>query len=202
MAKGVPNNRVREARLAAGLTMEQLAEKASAFTEKPVHFTTIHKIESSVRKASDKMLVAIAQALGVDPADLFESAPKTIPVRLVPIIGSIPAGNWKEAIADPQGFISVPTGGPNAFALKPTGTSMNLVVGEEAYIVVDPDQPELVEGKLYAIMNGDGETTFKRFRSAPPTFEPVSSDPEHQPIPIGREPFTVLGRVIWQGSLL
>lgn len=201
-AKSVPDNRVREVRKQQGLTMEDLAERVGKYLEKPVHFTTIAKIERSQRGLSGEMLRAIADSLGVPPDQLVDQAPQMIPVRMLPIVGRIAAGNWREAIAEPLGYLPAPVGGANAFALKPEGTSMNLVVGDNALIVVDPDELDLLEGKLYAVMNGSGETTFKRYRSAPPRLEPVSSDPEHAVIPLGREPFTVIGRIIWQGSAL
>ena len=45
--KGVPPNRVREARKQRGLTMEMLADRVGKYLDKPVHFTTIAKIERS-----------------------------------------------------------------------------------------------------------------------------------------------------------
>jgi len=45
-------------------------------------------------------------------------------------------------------------------------------------------------------MNGEGETTLKRFRADPLRLEPCSSDPQYQPIALGKEPFTVIGRAI------
>lgn len=201
-AKSVPENRVREVRKQQGLTMEELADRVGKYLKKTVHFTTIAKIERSMRGLSGEMLSAIADSLGVPPAQLVDQAPQLIPVRMLPIVGKIAAGNWREAIAEPLGYLPAPVGGANAFALKPEGTSMNLVVGDNALIVVDPDELDLLEGKLYAVMNGDGETTFKRYRNDPPRLEPVSSDPSHAIIPLGREPFTVIGRIIWQGSAL
>lgn len=79
---------------------------------------------------------------------------------------------------------------------------MNQVVGADATIIVDPDDFELRDGKFYAVMNGDGETTFKRFRADPPRLEPCSTNPDHKPIILGREPFTVVGRIVWQGSAM
>lgn len=198
----IPSNKVRKIRKQKQLTMEQLAEKVSAIRGKPMHLTTIAKIERSQRQLSGEMLSAIAQALDVPPEVLVDHVPMTIAVRMVPLIGRIAAGKWREAIAHPDGYIPAPIRSGNAFALKPDGDSMDLVVGDDAVIVVDPDQPDLLDGRLYAVMNGEGETTFKRFRSSPPRFEPVSSNPVHEVMHIGREPFTVLGRVIWQGSHL
>lgn len=198
----IPSNRIFEIRKSKGLTQEQLAEKVGAILGKATHFTTIAKLERSQRKLSSDMLRALSDALEVPPEQIATVTPMTIAVRMVPVIGKIAAGNWREAVRDPDGYIPAPVKSGSAFALKPDGDSMNLVVGEDAIIIVDPEDLDLMEGRLYAIMNGSGETTFKRYRTNPPRLEPVSSNPMHQPIPIGREPFTVLGRVIWQGSSL
>lgn len=189
-------NRIREVRKQRGMTMQELGEKAG------MHYTTVAKIERSQRGLKLNYLAAIAAALGVKPIDLIGGAPDVMPIRMVPLVGKIAAGNWSEAIEDPIGTVPAPVGGPNAFALRPDGDSMDLIVGPDSYIVVDPDEFELRDGKVYAMKNGDGETTFKRFRAEPPRLEPCSSNPEHKPIPFGREPLTTIGRVVWQGSEL
>lgn len=185
-------HRIRELRIEAGLSLEGLAERIGDGT----HFTTLAKIERSQRTISLDWIIKIANALKVEPAALLQSGRK--PVTLIPLVGKIAAGNWREAILDPIEMIPVAGVGPNAFALQPEGDSMNNIVSEGSIIVIDPDQLDLLEGKLYAMMNGHGETTFKRYRSDPPRLEPVSTNPEHQAIPLGREPFTVIGRVVWQ----
>jgi len=192
-------HRIRELRMAAGLTLDQLAERVSEIRGEPAHFTTIAKIERSQRTISVDWVIQIAQALEVSVADILTPTPKKS-VRMIPVVGKIAAGNWQEAIQEPIGEIPVPdeTAGPNAFGLQPSGDSMNLVFMDGGYVVVDPDQPDLLDGRYYAIMNGDGETTFKRYRADPPRLEPESSNPEHKPIPLGREPFTVIGRVVFQ----
>jgi repressor LexA len=192
-------HRIRELRIAAGLTLDQLAERVSLIRGEPAHFTTIAKIERSQRTISIDWIMQIAEALGLAPGDILTPTPRQ-PVRMVPVIGRIAAGGWQEAIQEPIGEVPVPhdTAGPNAFSLRPTGDSMNLVFADGGYVIVDPDQVDLLDGKYYAIMNGDGETTFKRFRADPPRLEPQSSNPAHQMIPLGREPFTTIGRVVYQ----
>lgn len=186
-------HRIRQLRMAAGLTMEELANRIGGDT----HFTTIGKIEKSQRTISLDWIMKIAGALNVEPSALLQPETRQ-PVSLIPLVGAISAGNWREAVLDPIEMIPVSGVGPNVFALRPEGDSMNMLVGDGAIVVVDPDQLDLMDGKLYAVMNGDSETTFKRYRGAPPRLEPVSSNPEHVPIPLGREPFTVIGRVVWQ----
>lgn len=196
--KPTAENRVRQVRKAKGLSMEELGAKMVP----PVHFTTIAKIERSQRRLTSEMLSAIAEALDVDPRELIDQVPAMLPVRSIPIVGKIAAGNWREAVQDPQGHIAIPIGGANAFALEPEGDSMDKVVkGGRVLVIVDPDRLDLRDGLLYAIMNNEGETTFKQFRSEPPRLEPLSNNPAHVAIPLGREPFTVIGEVVGQFSI-
>jgi repressor LexA len=110
----------------------------------------------------------------------------------------ISAGAWQEAVSEPIGTVPsrLDAAGPNAFALQPLGDSMNLLVTEEGYAVVDPDQRELIAGKVYAFRNEHGETTFKRYVDSPPRLEPCSTNQEHEPILLGSEPLVVIGRVV------
>lgn len=183
--------RIRAARRAQGLTLEQLAEKVPG----DVHFTTIARMERSTQTISTDWLIRIAHALGTTPAELM-GEPMRFNSRMVPLIGSIAAGNWREAIENPEMLIPAFDVGPNTFALRPVGDSMDKLAPEGSIAIVDPDRRELREGRLYAVMNGEGESTFKRYRSEPARLEPVSSNPEHKAMPLGLEPFTVIGQVM------
>lgn len=185
-------SRIREMRIARKWTLEDLAEKTGST------FSEIGKIERSSRKLNLEWIDRFAAAFEMSPQEFFANAgSKTTAPQLkqIPLVGKIAAGNWREAIQDPMGWVPAMEGSANAFALTPDGDSMNLIVPAGGYVVVDPDQFELLDGKVYAVMNGDGETTFKRFRAGPPRLEPCSSNPVHQPIALGREPFTVVGRI-------
>lgn len=193
-------NKIREARIAKGMTLEQVADNIAKATGEPVHFTTIAKIEKSQRTISVDWILKLADALDIDPAEFMalKHRKTIVTLRTVPLLGKIPAGPWREAVQEPVQLVPVNDAvGANAFALEPDGDSMNKVVPPGSIIVVDPDQSELLDGKVYAIMNSSSEATFKRFRANPMRLEPVSDNPEHQPIPIGKEPFTVIGRVVW-----
>lgn len=122
-------------------------------------------------------------------------------IDVVPVIGLTSAGNWREAIHLPGRRVPVPPGlaGANAFALEYRGDSMDEVLIEGAYIVVDPDQTHLYNDKVYLIGNGDHETQVKLYRSNPARFEPRSSNDQHKPIIMGETNVRVIGRVVWQG---
>lgn len=191
-------NNIRALRKGRGWTMEQLAERI----EGSPHYTTIAKLERNERGLSLEWMRKIATALEVQPEDLFSSDPARRAVRMVPLIGEIAAGNWKEAVHDPIGYVPAISGGPRVFGLKTSGDSMNRVIMENAYLLVDPDMADLVDGKIYAVRNEQGEATVKFYRPDPPRLEPASTNPAHKPIFFGQEPFTIIGRVIWQGQEL
>lgn len=195
--KYAPNN-IRPLRKAAGMSMEELA----ATFEPEVAIATIAKLETGKMGLTLDYINQIANALQVPPSAVIGGPI----IRMIPLIGSIAAGAWQEPIEADGEKVPVPdhVGGPNCFALRPNGDSMDLLVppGDDTFIVVDPAQRELRVGKAYAVQRHDGDVTFKRFMADPPRLEPVSSNPAHQPIPLGIEPFVVIGRVTFTGGAL
>lgn len=126
-------------------------------------------------------------------------------VRMLPVIGDVAAGHWREAIRSTSDVMPAPDPNlpTNAFALDVTGDSMDQFVAEGGRVIVDPDDKALFPRRFYVVLNGDGETTFKRFLADPARLEPCSTNPVHQPIIIGQgDSFTIVGRVIWQASRL
>ncbi len=130
--------------------------------------------------------------LGISPA----------PLRHAPVIGLVAAGHWREAVQDPLGYIWCEVGGPNTFALRVEGDSMNLLIPEGGYVAVDPDDRDLVAGRVYVVMNGDGEATVKKYSENPARLVPMSDNPAHHEIRLGTEPVVVVGRVIWKAERL
>lgn len=119
------------------------------------------------------------------------------PVRFVPIIGQVAAGTWREAIESPAGHMPVPADVPrNAIALRVEGDSMDLEIEDGGVVLVDTDDKALFPGRLFVVLNAEGEATFKQFEAEPARLEPRSTNPKHTTIAIGDgQPFTVLGRV-------
>jgi repressor LexA len=185
----MPNN-IRELREAKGLSQRALADAMG------VHFTTISKFERSERELTVGWKLKLAAGLGVDPSEIDGGEDVPHLGRKIPIIGQIAAGNWKEAIEAPQGYLPAFGAPEHAFALVVDGESMNKVAPAGAVVTINPDDFTLCDGRYYAILNGDGEATFKQFRADPPRLEPCSTLPEFESFILGREPFTVIGRVI------
>ena len=124
------------------------------------------------------------------------------PVQLVPIIGLASAGAWNEAVQMPQGLHPIPRGlaGPRAFAVTIRGDSMDKLLPEGGWAVIDPDQRSLFVGRVFLIQNEDGETTVKRYCGDPARFEPVSNNPGHRELDLAEVAYTVIGRVISYGN--
>jgi repressor LexA len=188
-------SRIKQLRQERGWSLEELADRAGTT------FSTIWKLEASTRKLDLEWIDRLAAAFGISPFDMMTGV-NLNQARQIPVLGKIAAGDWREALADPTGYVFATLGGSNAFALYPDGDSMDQLVPPGGWVVIDPDKNELRDGKAYAVMNADGDTTFKRFRTDPARLEPCSSNPEHQPIILGQEPFKVIGMAVEQGSPL
>lgn len=190
-------NMIREIRKAKGLTLQQLGElTTNPKTGHPTDLATIQKLESGKRKLNADWRIAIAEALGVHPDDLVGASVPRTPVRRVPLIGKIPAGNWRVAVEDPVDLIPCTSGGPNTFALKPEGDSMDkLLLHDDAIVFCDPDDKALQHGSKYAMMKEGGEVTFKQYMDNPPRLVPLSTNPAHKEILLGEEPLVTIGRI-------
>lgn len=183
-------NQVKKLRIAAGLTQGDLAQLAGTGKSQVV------KLESGERRLSDHWAQRLAPHLGVQPYELFMPQGSKTPLRMVPLVGYISCGDWREAIERPEGYVAAVNGGPKLFALKATGDSMDELIRGGGYVYVDPDDIDLHDARVYAVMNGDNETTAKMFRTNPARLTPCSSNPTHREILIGTAPFTLIGRIV------
>ncbi|MDT9598648.1 LexA family transcriptional regulator [Sphingosinicella rhizophila] len=144
----------------------------------------------------------------VEEADLiysFLGISRTPSVQMVPVIGLASAGNWKEAIiAPPGGMMPVPSkaAGRKAFAVEVKGDSMDRIIPDGGFAIVDPEQTQLFNDKVYLIQNEEHDAQVKLYRSNPARFEPVSSNELHKTIYLGEQVVRVIGRVVWQGAPL
>jgi phage repressor protein C with HTH and peptisase S24 domain len=125
-------------------------------------------------------------------------------VQLVPVIGLTSAGNWREAIQHAGGVMPVPRGiaGPRSFAIEVKGDSMDKIIPDGGFAIVDPDETHLQSERVYLIENDDGEAQVKMYRSKPARFEPCSTNELHKELVVGETAIRVIGRVVWQGAPL
>lgn len=141
--------------------------------------------------------------LGMDDQPAIGPAPiKGHEIRWVPLIGRAPAGDWREAIELPIGEVAVSAkkAGRNAFAVEIDGDSMNMILPEGGWAVVDPDQRHFFDGRVYLVMNGEHEATLKRYRGDPARLVPVSTNPDHKEIHLTGEAIHIVGRVVAYGN--
>lgn len=121
---------------------------------------------------------------------------------VVPVIGMAGAGNWRESVEIPQGFMPVPQrlAGRAVFGIAVSGDSMDLLIEDGGLILVDAAQKELVPGGVFLIANSAGEATVKRYRRDPARFEPCSSNPRHRPFLVSDDDFRIVGKVVWKSA--
>lgn len=180
---------VRDRMKELGLTQTKLADELG------LHQSAVHNVLAGSRQVKAHEASYIYRRLGID---------RQPDVHLVPIIGLTSAGNWREAVLNAGGVMPVPkrVAGDRSFAVEVLGDSMNRLIGEGGFVVVDPDQTQLYSDKVYLIENEDHESQIKLYRSNPARFEPASFNDQHQTFYVGEHQVRVIGRIVWQGSPL
>ena len=142
-----------------------------------------------------KNLAKIAEALDVTPEQLVgdRSASHRVPIITWVSAGQMKGGNGEQ---DNIGEMDMPGLDPKGrwIALRVDGDSMDRISPPGSLILVNLADRRLVTNACYIIANDDGEASYKRFRANPARFEPVSTNPAHEPIFPEGEP-AVIGRV-------
>lgn len=202
------NNKLKEMRERAGITQQELSEKLG-ITQQSVYY-----YEKGSRDIKASMLMNMASALGCTVSELLgietvSGSPITerSSMQSVPLLGSIAAGTPIEMMAVDNSF-PVPSRimeqHPNAFLLRVDGESMNRVLPNGAYALVDPCEDVAANGKPYAICVNGYDATIKRVRRLSNGFElaPDSTDPTFRSVVYdygidGTETITIIGRVVW-----
>ena len=179
-----------------GTTQQQIARYESGEND----------VKSSVLiKLSAALGVTISYLLGMDGA---KDSASFSGFTEIPLYGSIAAGTPIEMVpVDDTHPIpdAMHEKYPDAFLLRVKGESMNRVIPNGAYVLIDPKQKEpMADGQPYAVCVNGFDATVKRVRklangvqlipdSNDPTF-PVQTfdfaDPEVETV-------TIIGRVVW-----
>lgn len=184
---------LRKLRRTSGLSQAALATKAGVSQQ------LISQLENGVNTTT-KELPAIAYALGVAVHEIDEDyAPDVtgVPTTTVPLVSWVSAGalTQDDILGEALGKVRVADIPPGDWiALRVEGDSMDRISPPESIILVNRRDKQLVTNACYVIADQDGNATYKRFRSNPNRFEPVSTNPDHEPIfPDNEVP--VIGRV-------
>lgn len=198
--------KIAEARVAKGWTQADLAKRIGTTQQQIARYESgSNDVKSSVLiKMSAAMGVTISYLLGLE-SEKIDSSPDSFVD--VPLYGSIAAGKPMEMVAV-EGSHPIPTKVrekyPDSFLLKVEGDSMNRVLPNGCYALVDPRQTADCNGAPYAVCVNGYDATIKRVRKLNNGFElvPDSNDPTYEKKTYNyNEPdtdtITVIGRVVY-----
>lgn len=199
------------ARKHAGLTQAEASAKSG------IALGTLRRWEQGVNEPDMKSLALLASLYGVTTdtligtefADKAIAKARPVPVAAsLPYVGRIAAGSPREAVEldGERRWASPDVVGehPNAFFLRASGDSMNLVLPDGCMVAIDPDECEVVSGRIYAVLVNGSDATIKQvFRIGTNlVLHPLSSNPEHRDRVVGVDDpdapfFRVVGRAVW-----
>lgn len=174
--------------------------------------TVYTALKKGLSGASVATVMPIVAELGLDPVwiinnRLMEKDNYKPDFVDVPLYGSIAAGTPIEMI-EVEDTHPIPTEVhemyPDAFLLRVEGESMNRVIPNGCYVLVDPCHDVERDMEPYAVCVNGFDATVKRVRTLSNGFElvPDSTDPTFKPrvYDYGEpdtETITVIGRVVW-----
>jgi SOS-response transcriptional repressor LexA len=146
-------------------------------------------------------LIQVANALGRSPEWLAFGAGAEDKIW-IPRISWVNAGSFGVADSvdalDDHPKIEVAGLPPGEYvALDVVGDSMDRISPPGSIVIVDRSDRRLVHNACYVVQDGEGGATYKRYRQSPIRFEPVSNNPEHEPLyPENDNLPTIFGRVV------
>lgn len=199
--------KIAEARIAKGWSQQKLAEMIGTTQQQIARYESGNNdVKASVLiKLSGALDVTLSYLLGLKDTD--EGTAREDQFVDVPLYGSIAAGTPIEMMEVEDTF-PVPAkmhdAHPEAFLLKVEGESMNRILPNGCYALVDPCETVEESGAPYAVCVNGYDATIKRVRKLNNGFElvPDSTDPTY-PVQTynynepGTETITVIGRVVY-----
>jgi SOS-response transcriptional repressors (RecA-mediated autopeptidases) len=204
------------------LTLEQLAQKLETT---PI---TLSRYENGKRSVSLCILEEICKIYQLTIEDFFNnpfaltnSTDEITSSTMLPqsqeiankhsvfVYGEIAAGYFSDIQQDYIAEIEIPEkiskryGASNLFGLAVNGESMNKIVQDSDYVLINK-QSDARNGDIVAVMYNNETSTLKRFYQLDAEtiiLKPESNDSSFQPITIDlRQPdtdFTILGKMVW-----
>lgn len=197
-----------EARRAAGYTQKEVADKTG------IPLGTIRRWEQGQNDPDMGSLMQLAELYNASLDSMIgltsvNGVIRPIPSETiaVPLLGSIAAGTPIEMIAVEDTYdipAEVHDRYPKAFLLKVAGESMNRVLPNGCYALIDPCDTVERPMKAYAVCVNGFDATIKRVKVLENGYEliPDSNDPTFRPQIYDynepdTDPVTVIGQVVW-----
>lgn len=198
---------LKQARKDAGYTQEQAAEKTG------IALGTLRRWEQGVNEPDMGSIIQLAKLyktstdkiLGSDFSPLNYVADQAF--IDVPLFGAIAAGTPIEMIAVEDTFpipAKVHEKHPDAFLLKVVGESMNKILPNGCYALVDPCEDVEVNGQPYAVCVNGYDATVKRvdklangFRLRPDSNDPTYAEKTYNYNEPDTEQITIIGKVVY-----
>jgi len=195
-----------------GLTQQDLAEIAGVTNK------AVSAWESGLSEPRMGAIERISQKFGIKKSNLIEEngmdnlhldipkeATKTVGRSTeVPLYGSIAAGVPLEMLAIEE-YVEIPKNladrYPGAFLLRVNGDSMNKIVPNGVYALIDPTE-EIKSGDIAAVAVNGYDATLKRFFKLQNAvaLEPDSYDPKYEAKLYNHEEAStlkVIGKMVW-----
>lgn len=196
--------KIAEARMAKGWSQQELADKVGTSQQ------NIQRYEAGARDIKSSTLIKLSAALDVTISYLLGMENASLPNTAttdVPLYGSIAAGTPIE-MTEVENLYPIPSkvhaNYPDAFLLKVEGDSMNRILPNGCYALVDPCDEVDRDGQPYAVCVNGYSATIKRVRKLNNGFvlEPDSNDPTYEPRTFnfndpGTQAITIIGRVVY-----
>lgn len=189
------------------LTQRELADVAGV-TE-----NAVSKWENEYSEPRMGAIERIAACYGLKKSNIIEDGGMNHPIPTpdgyieVPLYGSIAAGTSIEVLPmDDMHPIPVIVRDkyPDAFLLKVCGESMNRVIPNGCYALIDPVKTIECDGKPYAVCVNGYDATIKRvkrlangYELAPDSYDPTYRAQVYDYGVEGTDRITVIGRVVW-----
>lgn len=199
--------RIKFARISAGLKQEELAERVRKATQKSFTQQSLQYLETKAQKSGFTSAIATATGFNADwlasgfgkqkqehDYNVNENTATYLPNNKFPVISFVQAGDWIEAIDEhypgtADEWISIDGNfGPRTYALKVEGDSMTSPttpsIPNGSTIIVDPDVQAEHGSLVIAKLINSNEVTFKRLSidGNHRYLEPLN--PRYQPIEI------------------
>ena len=156
---------------------------------------TLARMASLLGVTTDYLLGRQAQREPVYSADSFVLRQRTV---RIPIIGNIPAGDFRLAAADIQGWEDIPeeqVRNGDYFFLRVQGDCMSPRI-QEGYRVLVRVQPSADDGDLVVVIRDNEDATLKRIKVSGKVAILYADNPKYSPFAVPTRDLRIIGKVV------